>query len=217
MNRVVYRSHGCYIRSMSTADLPQLLAEYERVSAALVANFRDYGWGRGKQAKRRTDGALRRGAKYSEQLRQLENQIRAAGGEVPGFTSTPEPERAPKPVRPEFVGPHQPDPRTMTREALKAEDVRLDEIRKAAGRHSITDRHRAVKSALGAYAAADIRARNAARRSEAAKRGAATRAKRKAAGLPPKHLECFMPPPGGWTEADRVPSPALANVLGEKQ
>ncbi|WP_280393091.1 hypothetical protein [Nocardia wallacei] len=194
------------------SDLPQLLAEYERVSAALVANFRDYGWGRGKQAKRRTAGALRRGAKYSEQLRQLENQIRAAGGEVPGFASKRE--STPKPVRPEFVGPRQPDPRTMTREALKAEDVRLDEIRKAAGRHSITDRHRAVKSALGAYAAADIRARAAVRRSEAAKRGAATRAKRKAAGLPPKHLECFMPPPGGWTEADRV-SPS-ANVLGDK-
>lgn len=37
-----------------------------------------------------------------------------------------------------------------------------------------------------------------------AKRGAVTRAQRKAAGLPPKRLECFMPPPGGWTDADRV-------------
>lgn len=189
---------------MSTTDLPQLLAEYERVSGAMVANFERPTGGRGKQGLRRTDAAIRRGAQYSQQLRQLGNQIRAAGGEVPGFTSAPKPERAPKLERPEFVGPQLPDPRTMSREALRTEDVELDQARRAAGRHSITERHRAIKSALGAFAAADIRARSAARRSEAAKRGAATRARRKAAGLPPMRLEMFAPPPGGWTDADRA-------------
>ncbi|MCM6776272.1 hypothetical protein NDR87_18740 [Nocardia sp. CDC159] len=108
------------------------------------------------------------------------------------------------PELPEFVGPQQPDPRTMTREALKAEDAELDRIRRATKVWTLTPRHRAVKSALGDFAAADVRARTAARRSEAAKRGAVTRARRKAAGLPPKRLEMFSPPPGGWTDADRV-------------
>lgn len=184
-----------------TERLAQLLAEYERLAATAKANADNAGGGRGKQGKIRYDAALKRAAKYSAQLVRLERQIRALGGEIPRVEPAPKPERAPKV---EFVGPRQPDPRTMTREALKAEDAELDQARKAAGRHSITDRHRAIKAALGAYAAADLRARAAARRSEAAKRGAVTRAKRKAAGLPPKHLECFMPPPGGWTEADRV-------------
>ncbi len=188
------------------ADLPQLLAEYERVSKAATDNANNAAGGRGKQGKRRYDAALRRGAKFSQQLRQLENQIRTAGGAVPG--SAPEPKPAP---RPEFVGPRMPDQRTMTqialkmtREELKSEDVRLDEIRRAAKVWTLTPWHRAVKSALGEYAAADARARTAARRSEGAKRGAVTRARRKAAGLPPKRLEMFSPPPGGWTDADLV-------------
>lgn len=188
--------------------LPQLLAEYQSVSEAMVANFERPTGGRGKQGLQRTDAAIRRGAKFAAQLRQLENQIRAAGGVVPGFASAPKPEPAP---RPEFVGPRLPDQRTMTqvalkrtREELKAEDARLDAVRRAAKLWTLTPWHRAVKSALGEYAAADVRARATARRSEAAKRGAATRAHRKAAGLPPKHLEMFSPPPGGWTDADRV-------------
>lgn len=188
--------------------IDQLLAEYERVSAAMVANFDRPTGGRGKQGLRRTDAAIRRGAKFAEQLRQLENRIRAAGGEAPGFASAPKPKPAP---RPEFVGPRMPDQRAMTqialkgmREELKAEDVRLDEIRRAAKVWTLTPWHSAVKAALGEYAAADIRARSAARRSEGAKRGAVTRARRKAAGLPPKRLEMFGPPPGGWTAADLV-------------
>jgi hypothetical protein len=185
--------------------LAQLLAEYERVSAAATANADNAAGGRGKQGKRRYDAALRRGAAFSKQLRQLENQIHAAGGEIPRDEPTPKPER------PVFVGPVLPDHRAMTqialkmtREALKAEDANLDEIRRAAKIWTLTPWHRAVKSALGEHAAADARARTAARRSDAAKRGAVTRARRKAAGLPPKHLEPFMPPPGGWTDADRV-------------
>ena len=188
----------------ASADrLPELLAERERILAAATATANNAGGGRGKQAKRRYDGALHRTAKYFEQLRQVEAQIRALGGTVPA--DEPEPKPVPKTERiPEFVGPQRLDPRTMTREALKAEDAELDRIRKAAKICTITDRHRAIKSALGKYAAADLGARNAVRRSAAAKRGAVTRAKRKAAGLPPKHLECFMPPPGGWTDADLV-------------
>jgi hypothetical protein len=187
---------------MSMSRLAELFAEYERVSKTMVANFERPTGGRGKQGLRRTDAAIRRGAQYAEQLRQLASQIRAAGGEVPGFVSKPE--RMPKPARPEFVGPRQPDPRTMTREALRVEDAALERVRQTTKRYTVTDRHRAIKAALGAYAVADMRARAAERRSEAAKRGAATRAKRKAAGLPPKRLEMFSPPPGGWTDTDRV-------------
>jgi len=190
-------------RPATGESLSRLLAEHQRILGAVMATANNAGGGRGKQAKRRYDGALRRTAKYFEQLRQVEAQIRALGGTVPA--DEPESKPVPKPKRiPEFVGPQQPDPRTMTREALRAEDAELDRLRKAAKRYTVTDRHRAVKAALGAYAAADMRARATVRRSEAAKRGAVTRAKRKAAGLPPKHLECFMPPPGGWTDADLV-------------
>lgn len=191
---------------MTANSLPDLLAEYQRVSKAMVANFERPTGGRGKQGLRRTDAAIRRGAEFAGQLRQLESQIRAAGGEVPGFA--PQPKPAP---RPEFVGPRMPDQRTMTQIALKrtqdelkAEDIRLDEVRRAAKVWTLTPWHRAVKSALGEYAAADARARTAARRSAGAKRGAVTRARRQAAGLPPKRLEMFSPPPGGWTDADLV-------------
>lgn len=185
--------------------LAQLLAEHQRILAAAMATANNAGGGRGKQAKRRYDGALHRTAQYFEQLRQLEAQIRALGGEIPRE------EPAPKPVRLEFVGPRLLDQRAMTqvalkmtREELKAEDVKLDAIRRAAKIWTFTLWHRAIKSALGEHAAADARARTHAHRSEGAKRGAVTRAKRKAAGLPPKRLECFMPPPGGWTDADLV-------------
>jgi hypothetical protein len=172
----------------------------------MAANFDRPTGGRGKQGLRRTDAAIRRGAKYAEQLRQLASRIRAAGGEVPGFASAPKPQRAPIAQRPKLEQPDligSPDPRTMTREELQAEDVELERARRAAG-VTVTPRQRAIRSALGAYVAADMRARAAARRSDAAKRGAVTRARRKAAGLPPKRLEMFMPPPGGWTDADRV-------------
>jgi len=185
--------------------MAQLLAEHRRILAVIMATANNAGGGRGKQAKRRYDGALHRTAKGFEQLHRIEAQIRALGGEIPRD------EPAPQPVRLEFVGPRLPDQRTMTqvavkmgREALKAEDVRLDGIRRAAKIWTLTPWHRAIKSALGEYAAADARARVAAHRSEGAKRGAMTRARRKAAGLPPKSKECFMPPPGGWTDADRV-------------
>ena len=74
--------------------LSDLLAEYQRTMDAMVANFDRPAGGRGKQGLRRTDAAIRRGAKYAEQLRQLESRIRAAGGEVPGFASAPKPQRA---------------------------------------------------------------------------------------------------------------------------
>lgn len=191
------------VMSESLADL---LAEYQRVSKAMVANFERPTGGRGKQGLRRTDAAIRRGAKFAQEVRQLESQIRAAGGEVPGFPSEPKPQRAPiaqrpKPEQPDLIG--SPDPRTMSREELQTEDAVLEQARRAA-RTTVTPRHQAIRSALGAYAAADIRARTAARRSAGAKRGAVTRARRKAAGLPPKRLEMFSPPPGGWTDADRV-------------
>lgn len=184
--------------------LSQLLVEHRRILAVATSTANNAGGGRGKQAKRRYDGALHRTAKYFEQLRQLERQIHALGGEIPRDEPAPKPVPAPKAEPLELVGPQQLNPRMMSREALRAEDVELDRLRRAQGSHSITSRHREMRSALGAYAAADIRARATARRSDAAKRGAVTRAKRKAAGLPPKRLEMFSPPPGGWTDADRV-------------
>lgn len=179
--------------------LTPLLAEYGRTLAATIANFERRGGGRGKQGKRQTDAALRRGAQFSEQLRRLESEIHALGGTLPGS----EPDATPDPVPAEpITGPT--DPRTMTREALQAEDATLETERREAGARTLLPRHRAIKAELGAYAAADLRARNSARRSASAKRGAATRAARKAAGLPPKRLEWCSPPPGGWTDADRV-------------
>ncbi|SLG39483.1 Uncharacterised protein [Mycobacteroides abscessus subsp. abscessus] len=90
-------------------------------------------------------------------------------------------------------------PRDMTLEALRAEDAELEQARRDAGAMTVTERHRAIKAELGARAAA-------AGRSARAKRGAATRARRKDAGLPPKRKQFSMDnaPGGGWSAADRV-------------
>ncbi|WP_280411337.1 hypothetical protein [Nocardia asiatica] len=179
--------------------LSHLLAEYERTAAQAIANFQRPTGGRGKQGKQRTDAAIRRGAKFSEQLRRLESAIRAQGGTVPGTEPKPAAERpAARPVQPAPV-PSLPVPRAMTLEALKAEDAALDHTRREAGSRTITERHRAIKAELGARSAA-------AARSARSKRAAATRARRKAAGLPPLRRQFTFnnPPPGGWTDADRV-------------
>ncbi|WP_370012664.1 hypothetical protein [Nocardia cyriacigeorgica] len=179
-------------------QLSRLLAEYERTAAAAIANFQRPTGGRGKQGKQRTDAAIRRAAKYSEQLRRLESQIRAQGGTVPGTEPAPAAESLA--ARPAPAAPSLPVPRAMTVEALRAEDAELDQARRETGSPTLTDRHRAIKAELGARAAA-------AARSARSKRAAATRARRKAAGLPPRRSrfeQMFSPPPGGWTDADRV-------------
>ena len=87
----------------------------------------------------------------------------------------------------------------MTTEALRTEDAELERGYRESGAWTITERHRAIKAELGARAAA-------AARSARSKRAAATRARRKAAGLPPLRQRFALdnPPPGGWTDADRV-------------
>jgi hypothetical protein len=187
-------------------QLTALCAKYERVSAAAVANFlTPVGGRRGKQKAIRYDASLKRAARYSAQLKSLEAQIRALGGEVP----RDKPVGKPRPARPEPApapapaGP--PAPCDMTIEALKAEDAQLEVERRASGALSISARHRSLKAELGRRSAI---ATTAARRSAAAKKAAKTRAERKAAGLGPKPRsrfdEMFKEPPGGWTDADRV-------------
>ncbi|WP_280460964.1 hypothetical protein [Nocardia carnea] len=178
-------------------QLSHLLAEYERVSAAAIANFQRPTGGRGKQGKQRTDAAIRRAAKFSEKLRRLESQIRAQGGTVPGTEPTPAAERPA--ARPVPAAPSLPVPRAMTVDALRAEDAERDQARRETGARTLSERHRAIKAELGERSAA-------AARSARSKRAAATRARRKAAGLPPLRQRFALnnPPPGGWTDADRV-------------
>ncbi|MGH3986077.1 MAG: helicase-related protein, partial [Pseudonocardiaceae bacterium] len=100
-------------------------------------------------------------------------------------------------------------PGDMTDEQLRATDARMDEERRASGARSITDEHRTIKAELG-------RRSSVAARSASAKRGAETRARRQAAGLPPKR-EPFTPnkpPPGGWTDAD-LTEQGLTRALDE--
>ena len=117
---------------------------------------------------------------------------------APAVATAPRPAPGPAPAGP-------PAPRDMTNEALKAEDAELEAERRAAGALSIGDRHRSIKAELGRRSAIGT---TKARRSAAGRKAAETRARRKAAGLGPKRSrfdELFnSPPPGGWTDADRV-------------
>ncbi|GAB4590175.1 hypothetical protein [Nocardia sp. IFM 10818] len=180
--------------------LPDLITQYRSVAAAAIANFHTPRGGRGKQGKRRTDAALRRAAKYSQQLRDLESRILALGGTIPDLDPTPEPTPA-KPVVTQAPPLH-----TMTLDALRAEDAELESARRAVGSPSLTPRHRQIKTELGHRAAQRSREAVAARRSDAGKRGALTRARRKAAGLPPKRQRFALDnaPAGGWTDEDCV-------------
>src|SRR5487761_1370456 len=170
---------------MTTEEVTQLLHEHARVSAAAIANFHSTG-GHGKQGKLRTDAALKRAAKYSDQLRRLDSAIRALGGAVPGV----EPQETPRfECTPVAVLPV-----SMTLEALHAEDAALEQERRAVGSYSVSPRHRAIKAELGSR---NLAIRTAARRSVAGKKAAAPRARRNAAGLPPKQSrfdEMFTPP-----------------------
>jgi hypothetical protein len=192
-------------------QLTALCTEYERISAAALTNFlTPVGGRRGKQKAIRYDASLKRATRYIAQLKKLEGRILALGGEVPNKKpaqavgqsrpARPAPTPAPTPV---IAGP--PAPCDMTIEALKAEDAQREVERRAAGALSISARHRSIKAELGRRSAI---ATTAARRSAAAKKGAKTRAERKAAGLGPKPRsrfeEMFREPPGGWTDADRV-------------
>src|SRR2546425_11655516 len=95
--------------------LSRLLADYERTAAQAIANSQRPTGGQGKQGNQRTDAAIRRAAKYSEQLRRLESEIRAQGGTVPGTEPKPAAERpAAQPVRPTPSAPTLPVPRAMS-------------------------------------------------------------------------------------------------------
>lgn len=91
----------------------------------------------------------------------------------------------------------------MTDEALTAADSAMMANHTASGARSLTDEHRAVKAELGHRNAERVRT---ASRARMAKKGAATRAARAAAGLPPKRRAFTFDnaPAGGWTDADRV-------------
>lgn len=95
-------------------------------------------------------------------------------------------------------------PRDMSDEELKAADSRMEEERKKAGLYSITGDHRAVKAELGRRWSEKTRKET---RSRAGKKAAATRKRRAEQGQGPKRSRdpFNQPPPGGWTDADKVP------------
>lgn len=186
-----------------TKNQQELLAELERVEATItrISNTRPWGSSRTKRFGRRVDAQLRRTAELFRQRRRLMTEIRALGGEVKEYSERLERESvaAPSPVAPKRVF----NPRGMTDDELKAEDQRMNAEKRAVGAYSITDEHRAVKAELGRRSA--VRTTQA-RRSAAGKKAAETRRRREAMGLPPKKRGFSLnnPPPGGWTEADRV-------------
>lgn len=185
----------------ATADrLAEKLAELAAVNTAIDNTPRNPGCVkmRGKQHNIRYDAALRRTAQLFDRMRNLEREIAALGGTVPERETPVEPKAAPVPLR-----PAKPSPRGMTDEELKEADERMEAERRATGARSITEEHRAVKAELGRR----WRERTTkAVRSAAGKKGAATRARRKAAGLPPMRQPFSFDnaPTGGWTDADRV-------------
>jgi len=91
----------------------------------------------------------------------------------------------------------------MTIEQLLDADIAMMATVAPSGPRSLTPEHCAVKAELGRRTAEERTRRT---RSKAGRKGAATRARRKSAGLPPKRREFSLDnaPAGGWTDADRV-------------
>lgn len=190
---------------MDTPELAAAYTELARLEAAALANFQaPIGWshrsghgGSGKQHTNRVNAALRRATRYSEQITRTRLAIIALGGTVPDPT-TPTPAAAPPAPTPTPIPPS-----AMTDDELHAADTAMDAVRRETRATSLTNDHRAVKAELGRRSAARTRQSI---RSAAGKKAAATRARRKAAGLPPLRQPFTMDnaPTGGWTDADRV-------------
>lgn len=179
--------------------LTEKLAELASIKAAAVANFERPIGGRGKQGKIRTDAAVRRAARLVEQQRRLQREIMSLGGALPASPPVSEPQ----PVVAHTTCTPAPAPSALADDQLRAADAQMDEARRASGARSLTDEHRAVKAELGRRW--NERTTKAVR-SAAGQKAAATRARRRAAGLPPKRQSFPLDnaPAGGWTDADRV-------------
>jgi len=91
----------------------------------------------------------------------------------------------------------------MTTEQLRNADAEMMADVQPSGPRSLTPEHCVVKAELGRRTAEERTRRT---RSQAGRKGAATRARRKSAGLPPKcrGFSLDNAPVGGWTDADRV-------------
>lgn len=192
---------------MDTPELAAAYTELARLEAASLANFQaPIGWshrsghgGSGKQHTNRVNAALRRATRYSEQITRTRLAIVALGGTVPD----PTPPTTPTPANPPTPTPTPIPPSAMTDDELHAADTAMDAVRRETRPSSLTNDHRAVKAELGRR---DAGCDRQSIRSAAGKKAAATRARRKAAGLPPLRQPFTMDnaPTGGWTDADRV-------------
>jgi len=91
----------------------------------------------------------------------------------------------------------------MTTEQLRNADAEMMADVQPSGPRSLTPEHCVVKAELGRRTAEERTRRT---RSQAGRKGAATRARREAAGLPPKRRGFSLDnaPAGGWGDADRV-------------
>lgn len=77
------------VETTESAELTAARAEVVRIQTALVANFLHPSGGRGKQGLRRTDAAIRRGAKFSEELKKAHALVSALESPRPVVATTP--------------------------------------------------------------------------------------------------------------------------------